>query len=85
METSTKERQYSIKGGRTIIGYIFAYQEKTGSSYQEVLKMPWLSLVIGMMDAPSIDYDSGSKEEKEKTLKADTVEEEVANIQAIFG
>lgn len=38
-----------------------------------------------MMDAPSIDYDSGSKEEKEKTLKADTVEEEVANIQAIFG
>jgi hypothetical protein len=64
LEIDKSKGQYAVKGGRTIIGRIFAYQEKTGMSIKEILKLPYVMFVIGMLDAPAIDYES--KEEKEK-------------------
>lgn len=37
------------------------------------MKMPYIQFVIGMLDAPQIDYDSKEKE----VIKAETEEEEL--------
>lgn len=80
MEPSNDKRSYDIKGGKTILGKVFAYQEKTGMSYNEIMKLPYISFVIGMLDAPQVDYDS----KKNDILKPKTKEEEIAAMNAIF-
>jgi hypothetical protein len=67
LEIDESSGQYVVKGGKTILGRIFAYQEKTGMSLKEVLKMPYIMFVISMLDAPSIDYES--KKRKTNSLK----------------
>ena len=59
--------KYSITGGKTIIGKIFSYQEKTGMSYFDILKLPYITFTLGMLDAPQIDYDSDKKDTKQKS------------------
>lgn len=65
MERPKTKGDCDIIGGKTILGKIFQYQEKTGMSYDEVLKLPYITFVLGMADAPQIDYDS-KKEKKTK-------------------
>ena len=74
------KRQYDFVGGKTIIGRVFAYQEKTGMSYKEIMKMPYIVFVLGMLDAPQIDYDT--KKTKEKKL--DSAESQVNAILNVF-
>ncbi len=70
MEIDKDERKYTIKGGKTFLGRLFAYQEKTGMSPKEIMKIPYILFVIGMLDAPSIDYDKkNSKKKKKKSPK----------------
>lgn len=33
---------------------------------KQIMKIPYVLFVIGMLDAPSIDYDSKKKEKKKK-------------------
>jgi len=46
------------------MGNMFAYQEKTGMSPNQILNMPYIQYVIGSLTAPSIDYDDKSKNNK---------------------
>ena len=63
------------------MGRLFAYQEKTGMGIEEIMRTPWLLIVLGMMDAPSIDY----KEKKEnKIMKAESAEEQMNAAAAFF-
>lgn len=80
MEKSTDKRSYDIKGGKTILGKVFAYQEKTGMSYNEIMRLPYIIFVIGMIDAPQADYDT----KKDNVVKPKTKEEEIASMNAIF-
>lgn len=66
MEPSKDEKSYSIKGGKTIIGSIGAYQEKFGGSDIAILKMPYLMFILKMIDTPSIDYNSKKKKKVKK-------------------
>jgi len=76
------------------MGYIFAYQEKTGMGIEEIMRTPWLMIVLGMLTAPSIDYDK-VKEERESsngTTKTNnnekipqTAKDEMAAISGLFG
>lgn len=74
------KRQYTFVGGKTIIGRIFAYQEKTGMSYKEIMKMSYIVFVLGMLDAPQIDYDS----KKDKETKLESAESQVNAILNVF-
>lgn len=67
LEINEDEGQYSIKGGKTILGRIFSYQERTGASLEEIYRMPYIQFVIGMLDAPSVEYD---KKEKKKDAES---------------
>ena len=80
MELDNTKGQYSVKGGKTIIGRIFAYQEKTGMGIKDILKIPYITFVIGMLDAPSVDYDS--KKEKVNTPK--TKQDEINALLGVF-
>lgn len=73
MERDTESGQYSYKGGVTIAGKLFAYQEKTGSSIETILKMPYILFVLGGLDAPSLDTEN-------KENKAQTPEQQMALI-----
>lgn len=76
MEIDESEGQYPIKGGKTFLGKLFAYQERTGMSVKQIMKMPYILFVIGMLDAPSIDYDEKKKKKKTKGNK-NTVQKEL--------
>lgn len=78
MEIDTNENKYTVKGGNTILGKIFSYQERTGLSPKEILKLPYIQFVLGMLDAPQIDYDKKNKKNKKEEPK--TVEDELAII-----
>jgi len=69
LEKSNDKRSYDIKGGKLIQGKIFAYQEKTGMSYNEIMKLPYITFVLGMLDAPQVDYDSKKETPKAKNKK----------------
>lgn len=68
MEAPNDKRSYDTKGGKTILGKIFAYQEKTGMPYNEIMNLPYIIFVIGMLDAPQVDYES-KKDKKNKNKK----------------
>lgn len=78
MEIDDDGGKHSVKGGKTILGRVFSYQEKTGMSIENIMKLPYIFFVLGMADAPWIDYDS--KKEKEKVNRPTTVEEELAAL-----
>jgi hypothetical protein len=82
LEGSKSKRQYSVIGGKTILGKIFAYQEKTGMSVKDILKTPYIMFVIGMLDAPQVDYDSKTKD---KTTTPKTAEDEAASLVGALG
>lgn len=48
-------------------------------SYKEIMKLPYITFVIGMFDAPHVDYDK-----KEKVKQPQTKEEEIAALNSIF-
>jgi len=79
LESPESERQYNIIGGKTILGKIFTYQEKTGMPYKEILKLPYIAFVIGMLDAPQIDYKS------KKVKKTDSASDQIAAFHGAFG
>lgn len=80
MEKPKTKGQHSIIGGKTILGKIFQYQEKTGMSYNDILKLPYITFVLGMADAPQVDYDS-KKETKKDTA---TAQEEINALANVF-
>ena len=82
MEVDKSAGQYAVKGGQTILGRIFAYQEKTGMSVNEILKIPYIMFVIGMLDAPSIDYE---KKKNEKIITPKNAASEIAAITGALG
>ena len=49
-------------------------------SYNDIMKLPYIAFVLGMLDAPQIDYDS----KKEKTKTPQTAEEEAAALMGVF-
>jgi len=49
-------------------------------SVQQVLDIPWLFMIIGMIDAPSVDFKS--KKENKKVPK--TADEEMIAFGSIF-
>ena len=73
METNQSKRKYIITGGKTIIGRIFSYQEKTGMTIKEILEMPYIMFILGVLDAPAIDYE----DKKEKVHVPKTEKEEI--------
>lgn len=79
MDLDNETRSYSVKGGKTFLGALFQYQERTGASLKEIKKLPYIQFIIGMVDAPSIDYEKKTK--KEKTEISDKQEE----INALAG
>lgn len=83
MEINVDENKYTVKGGNTFLGKMFSYQERTGMSPKDILKLPYIQFVIGMLDAPQIDYES--KKEKNKDKKNMTPEEELAVIAGALG
>lgn len=38
-------------------------------SYNDILKLPYIIFVLGMLDAPQIDYDSDNKDKKKEKKK----------------
>ncbi len=80
MEIDETENEYSIKGGRTILGRIFSYQEKTGMSPKQILELPYIQFVISMLDAPSIDYNK--KKDKKVNNEELTAGDQVAAVIA---
>ena len=56
------ETEQPIRGGKTWIGKLFSYQERTGLSIDKILKIPYIMLIVGMLDAPSIDFEKNKKE-----------------------
>jgi len=56
---------------------MFSYQKETGLSPKEILRLPYVFFVLGMLDAPSIDWDS----KKKKVSKGDdSMQEEIDTI-----
>jgi hypothetical protein len=81
LEIPESKGQHAIKGGKTIIGKLFAYQERTGASLKDTLNTPYIMFVLGMLDAPSIDY--GDKKSKEN--KPSTAADEISAITGALG
>lgn len=81
MAIDKTKRKYTIKGGNTFLGSLFSYQERTGMSITEIMKLPYIVYIIGMIDAPSIDYDSKQNEDVNKPKSA---EEEIAAFTLKF-
>lgn len=77
MEIVTKKRKYTVKGGKTILGSLFSYQERTGMALSGILRLPYIYFVLGMIDAPYIEYD---ELEKEEVHTPKTVEEEISSL-----
>lgn len=80
LERPKEKRKYKIVGGKIIFGKIFEYQTKTSMPYNDIMKLPYIAFILGMLDAPQVDYDS----EKEDIKKPQTKEEEIAVMNAIF-
>ena len=79
LEVTETTNEYTITGGKTIIGKIFSYQEKTGMSPAEIMKLPYIMFVLGMYDAPQIDYSS-KDEKKKKPKPPKTIADEIALV-----
>ena len=63
------------------MGYLFAYQEKTGMGLKEIMETPWLMIVLGMLTAPSVDFD---KKKKKKEIEKPTTADAESNALAMF-
>ena len=83
MEIDTSKGQHVIKGGRTFLGKVFAYQERTGMSIREIMKIPYIQFVIGMLDAPAVDYDK--KKDKKEITTPDTAESQASAVMSALG
>lgn len=81
MEIDKSEGSYAVKGGKTILGKIFQYQEKTGMPVKDIMKLPYIFFVIGMLDAPAIDYDK----KKQKTYTPETGKDEINAFMGFLG
>lgn len=81
MEKPKNAGSHDIVGGKTILGKIFQYQEKTGMSYNDILKLPYIVFVLCMADAPQVDYDS----KKDKKKVPETQQDEVNSVLAALG
>lgn len=82
MDIDKSERQYTVKGGRTILGRLFEYQKETGASLKDIMKMPYIHFALSMMDAPYIDTD---KKKTDATVKkAETEEDQLKALQSFF-
>ena len=82
MEKSASKGQHPVIGGKTIIGRIFAYQEKTGMSIKDIMRTPYIMFVLGMVDAPSIDY---SKDKSEDTTTITGAQEQANALKNFLG
>lgn len=88
MAPDKTEKKYVVKGGRTILGKIFTYQEKTGMSIGDILKLPYIFFVIGSLDSVQIDYEETrkiNKDEKNASKKEETAEEQMKKFANAFG
>ena len=54
-------------------------------SYNEVLELPYITFVLGMADAPQIDYDSKKKTKNKANKELNTAQDEINAIKAAFG
>lgn len=50
-------------------------------SYEDIMKLPYIAFVLGMLDAPQIDYDS----KKEDLYKPPTAGDEAAAFVGALG
>lgn len=64
------------------MGYLFAYQEKTGMGIKEIMETPWLMIVLGMLTAPSYDWDA--KEGDDTIITPKTQSEELNALQTLL-
>ena len=79
METPKDAGKYTVKGGRTFIGRMFQYQEKTGMTPKQIGQLPYIMFVLGMLDAPQIDM----KEKNEDSTS--TPKDAEAEVNALLG
>ena len=83
MEANQEESTKSdIKGGKTLIGRIYNYQEKTKMSITEILNLPYIYYVLSMLDAPYLNYDK--KEKKKEKETPNTAEAEAGAFTNFF-
>ena len=75
MEVNKSKGSHAVKGGQTILGNIFAYQERTGMSIDNIMQLPYIMFVISMLDAPQIDYESTSNDNT--PTETDTVDAQI--------
>lgn len=68
LDAPVPKGSYDTKGGVTIFGKIFAYQEKSGSSYKSIMQMPYIQFVGAAIDAPQVDYEGGKEKKKNKAF-----------------
>jgi hypothetical protein len=76
LDAADEKGTHNIKGGKTIFGRIISYQEKTGMSIEGIMRMPYITFVLGMLDAPSIDFD----EKTTKEVIPDTANSQVNSL-----
>jgi hypothetical protein len=60
---------------------MFSYQSQTGMPIKDILKMPWIQFIIGMLDAPTTDLKSGKNKQ---SLPVNTAEEQINSINQIL-
>lgn len=83
METAKSKGRHNIKGGVTILGKIFAYQQTTGQKWDDILRMPYIAFVLAMADAPAVDYED-QKNSSVKVKDHETAEDELNTMLSIF-
>lgn len=83
LEVDGSKGSYSFKGGKTILGKIFTYQKETGESLRNIMNLPYIYFVIGMLDCVTVDFDSKDSK-KIKNKEAKTAEEEMAAFAAFM-
>ena len=82
MEAPKDAGKYAVKGGRTFIGRMFQYQEKTGMTPKQIGQLPYIMFVLGMLDAPQIDMKEKNEDVKLNVPK--TPEEEMNALLGFF-
>lgn len=50
-------------------------------SYEDIMKLPYIAFVLGMLDAPQIDYDS----KKDNLITPKTAADEAAAFAGVLG
>jgi len=85
LEADKSSRKYAVKGGNTILGRVFAYQERTGAAIKDIMSMPYIQFVIGMADAPQIDYETKDKKEKDEIYIPKNAQEESKSLRGFLG